>query len=80
MATIIQTADNIFLASNGYGTELHLTQKSGGYWEVMATNEAVRAWRTLGIKIFRSIDDVERHYKTFSGLSALLSQGGGRCS
>jgi hypothetical protein len=52
---------------------LTLIRKDGGYWEVMAQNAATRAYRTLGVKIFWSLDDVEKSYKTFRGLSALIN-------
>lgn len=73
MATIIQTADNTYTASNGKGTELMLTKKDGGYWEVMAQNAATRAYRTLGVKIFWTLDEVEKSYKTFRGLASLIA-------
>lgn len=72
MTTITQTADNTFIANNGRGTELKLVKKDGGYWEVWAMNAAVRAYRTLGVKTFWSLADIEKNYKTFRGLSALI--------
>jgi len=74
MATIIQTGEKTFTTTNGKGTSLTLKwNESLEWWEVMSNNAAVRAYRTLGIKIFRSLNDVEQKYKTFRGISALIS-------
>ena len=72
MTFITQTAENTFVANNGRGTELQLRKRDGGYWEVMAHNAATRAYRTLGVKIFWSLDEIEKNYKTFRGLAALI--------
>jgi len=71
MATIIQTAANTYTANNGRGTELTLTKMEAGYWLVSADNAAARAWRSIG-KVFWNLSDIEAHYKTFRGLSALI--------
>lgn len=73
MATIIQTADNTYTASNGKGTELKLVKMEAGYWQVWAMNAAVRAYRTPGVKIFWHLSEIEKAYKTFRGISALLA-------
>lgn len=73
MATIIQTADNAYTADNGKGTSLHLVKKDGGYWQVYAQNAATRAYRSLGVKTFWSLAEVEKSYKTFRGLAALIN-------
>lgn len=73
MTTITQTAENTYTAENGRGTTLTLTKKDGGYWEVWAMNAAVRAYRTPGVKIFWSLADIEKAYKTFRGISALIA-------
>lgn len=72
MTYIIQTAENTYTANNGRGTELMITKKDGGYWEVMAQNAATRAYRSLGVKIFWTLADIEKSYKTFRGLAALI--------
>lgn len=72
MTYITQTAENTYTANNGRGTELTITKKDGGYWEVMAQNAATRAYRTLGVKIFWTLADIEKSYKTFRGLAALI--------
>jgi len=41
-------------------------------WEVHAINEAVRAYRSLGVKVFWTLEEIERSYKTFRGISALI--------
>jgi hypothetical protein len=72
MATIIQSDENTFIANNGKGTELRLTKRAAGYWEVWAMNASVSAWRTPGVKIFWHLSDIEKSYKTFRGISALI--------
>ena len=72
MATIIQTATDTYTADTGRGTSLTLVKKSGGWWEVHSMNAAVRAYRSLGVKVFWSLEDIERAYKTFRGIAALI--------
>lgn len=72
MTFINQTAANEFTANNGRGTELTLVKMDAGYWLVSADNAAARAYRSIG-KVFWSLADVEAHYKTFRGLSALIA-------
>lgn len=72
MTTIIQTNENTFTANNGTGTELTLIKSEVGYWTVIASNAATRAYRSLGAKTFWSLEDVEKSYKTFRGLAALI--------
>lgn len=73
MTYIQQINETTYTANNGKGTELTLVRKDGGYWEVMAQNAATRAYRTLGIKIFWSLAEVEKSYKTFRGLASLIA-------
>jgi hypothetical protein len=73
MATIIQTGEKTFTTDNGRGTTMTLRFNDVcGYWQVMSDNAARRAYRTLGVKIFNSLADVEQAYKTFRGISALV--------
>lgn len=72
MTFVQQINETTYTASNGTGTELTLVKKDGGYWEVWAQNAATRAYRTLGVKIFWSLADIEKNYKTFRGISALI--------
>ena len=72
MATIVQTAANTYTANNGKGTELTLVKMEAGYWLVSADNAAARAWRSIG-KTFWSLAEIEAKYKTFRGISALIS-------
>lgn len=72
MTYITQTANDTYTANNGNGTELTLIKSEVGYWTVIASNAATRAYRTLGAKTFWSLADIEAKYKTFRGLSALI--------
>ena len=73
MATIIQTAEKTFTTSNGRGTTMTLSYNEvSGYWQVTSDNAAVRAYRTLGVKVFWSLKEVEQKYKTWRGVSALI--------
>jgi hypothetical protein len=73
MATIIQTGEKTFTTDNGKGTTLTLKWNTRlDRWEVFADNAAVRAYRSLGVKIFATLADVETRYKTFRGVSALI--------
>lgn len=73
MTTITQINETTFTAANGKGTELTLIKSEVGYWTVIASNAATRAYRTLGAKTFWSLSDIEAKYKTFRGLGALLA-------
>lgn len=72
MTEIQQIDANTFTADNGKGTELTLIKSEVGYWTVIASNAATRAYRTLGAKTFWNLSDIEAKYKTFRGLAALL--------
>ena len=74
MTTIIQTGEKTFTASNGKGTLMTLSYNEAvGYWQMMSDNAAVRAYRSMGVKIFWNLADVERAYKTWRGISALIT-------
>lgn len=74
MATIIQTGEMTFTTDNGKGTTLQLRYNANvGYWEVQAMNAAVRAYRTLGVKVFWTLAEVEARYKTFRGIGKLVA-------
>jgi hypothetical protein len=71
---IIQTGEKTFTADNGKGTTMVLSfNEVCGYWQMMSDNAARRAYRTLGVKTFRSLAEVERAYKTWRGISALTA-------
>lgn len=73
MAIIIQTAEKTFTTSNGRGTTMTLSYNEVcGYWQMMSDNAAVQAYRTLGVKIFSSLKEVEQKYKTWRGIAALV--------
>jgi hypothetical protein len=73
MTTIIQTGEKTFITDNGRGTTMTLSfNEVCGYWQVMSDNAARRAYRTLGVKIFRSLAEVEQAYKAWRGISALV--------
>ena len=42
------------------------------HWEMYTDNAAVRAYRTLGVKTFASLEEVEARYKSWRGLCALV--------
>lgn len=67
---IIMTVDGTYV-TQARGTTLTLKRKTYG-WEVCADNSAVRAWRTLGVKIFNTLEDVEKAYKSFYGITKLV--------
>lgn len=73
MATILQIGEKTFSTDNGRGTKLILKwSEAGSYWMIMADNATVRAYRTMGVKIFHSLAEVEQKYKTWRGISALV--------
>ena len=74
MACILQIAEKTFTTSNGRGTTMTLQwNETCGYWQMMSDNAAVRAYRTLGVKVFRTLAEVETAYKTWRGVSQLIS-------
>jgi hypothetical protein len=72
MTNIQQINETTYTANNGKGTELTLIKSAVGYWTVIASNAATRAYRSLGMKTFWSLAEVEAKYKTFRGLAALI--------
>ncbi len=69
------TTDNKITTSNGRGTTFEIWT-SGDKWHVFADNAARRAWRTLGVKTFETLEEVEDHYKSLKGISALAADLG----
>jgi hypothetical protein len=70
---IQQLDDNTFTVGNGAGTQLTLRRKPYG-WDVIADNARARAaYRGMpAAKGFNSLAEVERTYKAFRGISALV--------
>lgn len=74
MAVIIQTGEKTYSTTNGRGTSMTLSYNHIiGHWQVVSDNAAVRAYRAGGCKIFRTLPEVEAAYKTWRGISALIS-------
>ncbi|EBZ0015925.1 hypothetical protein D5X65_20550 [Salmonella enterica subsp. enterica serovar Suberu] len=59
---------DFFLVSRGHKMTLTF-DRNLGRWEMNTDNAASRAWRTLGIKIFNYLEEVERSYKSWRGVS-----------
>lgn len=72
MTYIQQINETTFTANNDKGSEMTLTKSEVGYWMVMVENAATKAYRSLGMKTFWSLAEVETKYKTFRGLAALI--------
>ncbi len=74
MTTITQTGESTFTASNGRGTTMTLSwNETCGYWQMTSDNASRRAWRGLGISVYRTLADVEKKYKSWRGLSDFLN-------
>lgn len=71
MISMLANGD-FFLVSRGHKMILTFDQVLGR-WEMHTDNAASRAWRTLGIKIFNSLEEVERSYKSWRGVSQLAT-------
>lgn len=54
------------------GHEMTLIKNKWG-WEMFTENAATRAYRTLGVKLFDSLEEVESHYKSWKGISQLVA-------
>ncbi len=74
MTIITQTGKNTFQTDNGRGTTMILNWNERlGYWQMTSDNASRRAWRGLGISVYRTLADVEKKYKTWRGVSALVA-------
>ena len=71
---IIQIDENTFYLESR-GNKMTLSRKQGAwveFWQMSTDNASHRAHRGLGIKEFASLEAVEKHYKSWRGVSALL--------
>lgn len=69
----IEQIDEDTFQTRSRGSTITLTRlPEGRGWSVMVDNAAVRAWRSLGCKNFDSLEEVERKYKSLSGISKLI--------
>lgn len=73
MPSIQQTDAGAYVVQSR-GSQMTLQQTSKG-WRVTTRNAATRVWGLGGesSKDFDSLSDVERHYKSWRGISALLA-------
>lgn len=69
---ITQISDKEFFAKSG-NTELTLKHNEIYGWHVFANNPSVRAYRTQGFKQLGTLANVEKSYKAFRGISALVA-------
>ncbi len=73
MNAIQQLDDNTFyLESRGNKMTLRRIHNCFGEWEMMTNNASVRAYRTPGVKYFDDLAQVEKQYKSWRGISALI--------
>lgn len=63
--------DGFVLVSRGHKMTLTYDAKFS-WWEMHTDNASTRAYRSLGVKIFNSLGEVERAYKSWRGVSLLL--------
>ena len=72
--SIIQIDENTFYLESR-GNKMTLSRKQdawGEFWQMSTDNASHRAYRGLGIKEFASLEDVEKHYKSWRGVCTLL--------
>lgn len=67
---ILQLDDNTY-QGRARGCTYTITRQPSG-WRVTVENAATRAWRSLGTRDFSTLEEVEAHYKSLKGLSALI--------
>jgi hypothetical protein len=74
-AVITQIDSNTFyLESRGNKMTLSREQDTlGQFWRMSTDNASHRAYRGLGVKEFASLEAVEKHYKSWRGVSLLLA-------
>lgn len=73
MSNPIQQIDSATFALEARGSQM-LLQKTAQGWRMTTTNASTRAWRR-GVpswKDFETLADVERHYKSWRGIAALV--------
>ncbi len=67
------------VSSRGNHMVLRREASSLGNWSVTTDNASHRAYRGLGVKYFSSLREVEANYKSWRGISALISATGSQC-
>lgn len=74
MNAIIQVGPNEYSTNNGRGTDLILSKNKWDRWEVVSFNAATQAYNGNfgGLKMFNSLEEVEKNYKAFRGIKALV--------
>lgn len=75
MTMIQQLSDNAFYLESR-GNKMTLTQEIWGgslLWIMRVDNASVRAWRSLGEKHFNNLAEVEKKYKSWRGIAALIN-------
>lgn len=75
MKAITQLDTNKFYTESR-GSKMTLTKeicKHGNFWRMYTENASQRAYKTLGVKDFDSLAEVEKHYKSWRGIAALVN-------
>ncbi|MGL1407021.1 hypothetical protein ACSTIX_10585 [Vibrio parahaemolyticus] len=63
-----------YLESRGNKMTLsRVTDVWGTHWQMHTDNASHRAYRGLGIKEFSTLEDVEKNYKSWRGIAALVN-------
>lgn len=68
---IQQISETEFRLERG-GHTMTLSRDEFG-WHMFTENACTRAWDSLGFRRFSTLADVEKHYKSWRGLSALVN-------
>ena len=77
MNNVIQQLDTNTFYMESRGNKMTLKKKStifGDIWEMYTDNASRRAWRGLGVKEFDTLADVQKHYKSWRGISLLVAE------
>jgi len=71
--TIQQIDDNTYHTVNG-ASAMTLTREGSKGWQMMTSNPSTRAWnRGPSIKHFQSLQEIEAKYKSWRGVSILIT-------
>lgn len=76
MKGMIQQLDEttFYLESRGNKMTLSLVSDSWGHhWQMQTDNASHRAYRGLGVKEFATLEEVEKNYKSWRGIAALVN-------
>lgn len=71
---IIQVGNNSFVLAIR-GATMALNKDDDGYWRMRTDNAAARAWNRgmTSLRTFRSLEEVEKHYKSWRGIATLAA-------